>query len=70
MDCSSCSGEGGWDRSGMPGRLSRPDRREDRLSEDEEESDPPRGMEDVAAAAVHVECDVLLLLLPMVDLLR
>ena len=30
MDCSSCSGEGGLVRSGMPpGRLSRPERRED-----------------------------------------
>jgi hypothetical protein len=69
MDCSSCSGEGGWDRSGMPGMFSRPERREERLSEGEE-SDPPRGMMDVAAA--HEEYDDVddVVLLPMMDLLR
>lgn len=41
MDCSSCSGEGGWERSGMPGMLSRPERREERPSEGGE-SEPPR----------------------------
>ena len=43
MDCSSCSGEGGWERSGMPGMLSRPERREERPSEEGGgESEPPR----------------------------
>mmetsp|Transcript_29335 Transcript_29335/g.43806 ORF Transcript_29335/g.43806 Transcript_29335/m.43806 type:complete len:90 (-) Transcript_29335:77-346(-) len=42
MDCSSCSGEGGWERSGMPGMLSRPERREESPSEGGGESEPPR----------------------------
>mmetsp|Transcript_26134 Transcript_26134/g.52538 ORF Transcript_26134/g.52538 Transcript_26134/m.52538 type:complete len:106 (+) Transcript_26134:872-1189(+) len=43
MDCSSCSGEGGWERSGMPGMLSRPERREESPSEEGGgESEPPR----------------------------
>ena len=64
MDCSSCSGEGGWERSGMPGILSRPERREDSPSEEEggESEEPPRM--DVAVCDHEEEYgDVRLLLL-------
>lgn len=61
IDCSSCSGEGGWDRSGMPGMLSRPERREESPSEEGGESEPPR---------MDVNTDVLLMLLLLLDLLR
>ena len=60
IDCSSCSGEGGWERSGMPGMLSRPERREESPS-DGGESEPPRM--DVAVCDHEEYGDVLLLLL-------
>ena len=47
MDCCICSGQGGVDRSGMPGMLLRPERREDMsfgVDDDDESSDPPRGI--------------------------
>jgi len=64
MDCSSCSGEGGWERSGMPGMLSRPERREESPSEEDGgESEPPR-----MDSGDHDDDDVLVLIL--FDLLR
>mmetsp|Transcript_19172 Transcript_19172/g.32904 ORF Transcript_19172/g.32904 Transcript_19172/m.32904 type:complete len:83 (-) Transcript_19172:206-454(-) len=50
MLCAICAGSGGEERSGMPGMLFIPERREDMSGGDEVEeesplvSDPPRGM--------------------------
>jgi len=68
IDCASCSGEGGWDKSGMPGMLSRPARREDISGGEVGESDPPRGMDVVAAHNDEIGNDVVGLLMAAIDL--